>query len=147
MADTLSPTVDDVQAETLDPNWDVEVFYDGECPLCRREIAMLRRWDRRSRIRFTDLTDPAFDPATVGRTRDQLMAEIHGRLPNGQLIVGVEVFRRLYTAVGWGWMMPVTRWPGIRQILDVLYRLFARHRLRLTGRCDTNRCAVPREGL
>ena len=27
-----------------------EVFYDGECPLCVREIRMLRRLDRRGRI-------------------------------------------------------------------------------------------------
>ena len=32
---------------------DVEVFYDGDCPLCTREIRLLRRLDRRGRIRFT----------------------------------------------------------------------------------------------
>ncbi len=37
-----------------------EVFYDGDCPLCKREIGMLRRLDRRRWVRFTDIADPAF---------------------------------------------------------------------------------------
>ena len=36
-------------------DFDVEVFYDGACPLCLREIFMLRRREHRGRIRFTDI--------------------------------------------------------------------------------------------
>jgi predicted DCC family thiol-disulfide oxidoreductase YuxK len=35
------------------------VFHDGACPLCRREIALMRRLDRRGRIEFVDVADPA----------------------------------------------------------------------------------------
>lgn len=31
----------------------VEVFFDGECPLCMREIRVLRRLDGKGHIRFT----------------------------------------------------------------------------------------------
>ncbi|MCA9152358.1 MAG: DUF393 domain-containing protein, partial [Planctomycetales bacterium] len=37
----------------------VEVFYDGDCPLCKREIGFLQRRDRQGRIRFTDIANPA----------------------------------------------------------------------------------------
>lgn len=121
----------------VDRSWEVEVFYDGGCPHCRREIALLRRWDRRRRIRFTDLAEPSFVATDTGIEMDRLLAEIHGRLPDGSLIRGVEVFRRLYAAVGWGWLVAVTRWPGVRHALEFGYRIFARHRLRLTGRCGT----------
>ena len=30
----------------------VKVWYDGACPLCLREIALMRRLDRRGRISF-----------------------------------------------------------------------------------------------
>lgn len=116
-------------------SWDVEVYFDGDCPLCRREIAYLRRADRRRRIRFTDIAAPGFSAAAVGLAGYGLMAEIHGRLPDGAVIRGVEVFRRLYSAVGWGPLVRLSRLPGIRLGLDVAYRVFARHRLRLTGRC------------
>jgi predicted DCC family thiol-disulfide oxidoreductase YuxK len=122
---------------------DIEVFFDGGCPLCRREIDLLRRWDRRERIRFTDIDAEAFDPAAVGKTREELMAEIHGRLPDGSVISGVEVFRRLYSAVGLKWLVAPTRLPGISGLLNIAYRLFAKNRLRLTGRCSAGVCAVP----
>jgi predicted DCC family thiol-disulfide oxidoreductase YuxK len=122
---------------------EIEVFYDGGCPLCRREMALLRRWDRHGKIQFTDIDAPAFSAEAVGRAHQDLMARIQGRLPDGRWIEGVEVFRRLYTAVGFRWLAAMSRWPGISQILDVGYRLFAKNRLRLTGRCDTGTCKIP----
>ena len=74
--------------------FDVEVYYDGACPMCVREIAMLRRLDRAGRVRFVDIAAPGFDAGEVGVSHEALMARIHGRLPDGTLIDGVEVFRR-----------------------------------------------------
>lgn len=119
-----------------------EVFHDGACPLCAREIAMLRRLDRAGRILFTDIADPAFEPASVGRTHAELMAKIHGRLPSGELVEGVEVFRQLYAAVGFGPLVAASRLPGVRHALDAGYGLFAANRLRLTGRCADGSCKV-----
>jgi predicted DCC family thiol-disulfide oxidoreductase YuxK len=120
---------------------DVEVFYDGDCPLCMREIRMLMGRDREGRILFTDIAAPSFDPADVGLDRASLMDRIHGRLPSGELIEGVEVFRRLYAAVGFGTAVALSRAWGISQMLDAAYRVFARNRLRLTGRCADGVCA------
>lgn len=119
-----------------------EVFFDGDCPLCRREIAMLRRLDRRSAIRFTDIAQPGFDPASIGLTRDALMARIHGRTSDGTLVEGVEVFRHLYGAVGFGPLVALSRVPPIAWLLDAGYRWFAKNRLRLTGRCDDRTCSA-----
>jgi predicted DCC family thiol-disulfide oxidoreductase YuxK len=68
---------------------------------------------------------------------------IHGRLPDGTLVEGVEVFRRLYAAVGLGILVAATRLPGIAQLLDLGYRWFAKNRLRLTGRCADGACELP----
>ncbi len=123
-------------------DFDVEVFYDGGCPLCMREMGMLRRRDRRARIRFTDIAAADFDAGAVGLSWDELMARIHGRLPDGTLIEGVEVFRRLYSAVGLSALVAITRLPGLSQLFDLAYHLFAKHRLRLTGRCRDGACEV-----
>jgi predicted DCC family thiol-disulfide oxidoreductase YuxK len=66
------------------------------------------------------------------------MAEIHARLPDGTWITGVEVFRRLYGAVGFRYLIPLTRLPGIACSLDFGYRLFAKNRLKWTGRCSSD---------
>ena len=124
--------------------WQIEVLVDGDCPLCSREMAFLARRDRgRGRIRFTDIARPGFDPAAYGLDAERVMARIHGVLPDGTVIEGVEVFRRAYSAVGLGWLLAPTRWPGLRRLADLAYRVFARNRLRWTGRasaCETQRC-------
>jgi len=121
-----------------------EVFYDGDCPLCLREIRLLQRLDRRrERIRFTDITAPDFAAeAQTGLSLEQLMSQIYGRMPDGSLVVGMEVFRQLYGAVGLGFLLAPTGWPVVKPMFDGLYAIFARNRLRLTGRCSTETCAV-----
>lgn len=124
------------------PPFDLEVWFDGACPLCAREVAFLRRLDRAGRIRFTDIAAPGFDAAAAGIAWQDLMDRIHARLADGTVVEGVEVFRRLYAAVGYGWLVAPTRLPGVRQLLDLAYRTFARNRLRLTGRCATEGCEL-----
>ncbi len=113
-----------------------EVFYDGDCPICLKEVNMLRKLDRNERITFTDIAPPTFDAVGhTGLTYETLMGSIHGRMSNGDMVEGVEVFRQLYGRVGLGGAVWLTRLPGIRHCLDAGYSIFARHRLRLTGRC------------
>lgn len=121
---------------------EIEAFYDGDCPLCVREIAWLRRLDKQERIKFTDIASEDFDPRTVGVDLQTLNSRMHGRLPDGTIIDGVEVFRRMYAAIGWKLPVAITRLPVVRQALDVAYSIFARNRLRFTGRCSDGKCAV-----
>lgn len=125
----------------METEFEIEAFFDGDCPLCAREIAMLRRWDREGKILFTDISAPDFDPTSTGVSFDTLMARMHGRLPDGTLIEGVEVFRRLYAAVGFRRCVAFSRWPIVRNVLDLLYWVFAKNRLRFTGRCNAQSCS------
>jgi len=128
----------------LAPGKTVEVFYDGDCPLCMREIRMLMRKDRAARIEFTNIAAADFDASVHATTYADLMTRIRGRLADGSWIEGVEVFRQLYAAIGWRRLVAITRVPGISHLLWLGYTLFAKHRLRLTGRCAPGgRCAVP----
>lgn len=124
-------------------DWEVEAFFDGACPLCTREVRLLRRLDRAGRLRFTDIAAPDFDARAHGLEPDRVMKRIHARLPSGEVVVGVEVFRRLYRAVGYERLVALSRLPLVRQGLDLAYELFARNRLRLTGRCEGGACEHP----
>jgi len=70
------------------------------------------------------------------------MDKIHGRLPDGTIIEGVEVFRRLYSAVGFSWLVWITRLPVVSNILNWGYQVFAKNRLKWTGRCKDGLCKV-----
>lgn len=118
----------------------IELFYDGGCPLCSREVRFLQRRDRRGAIRFTDIDAAGFEAVPGGPGLDGLMARIHARLPDGTWVEGVEVFRRLYTAIGFGPLVALSRLPGIARLLDWSYAVFARNRRRLTGRCTADTC-------
>jgi hypothetical protein len=45
--------------------------------------------------------------------------------------------------VGFRRLVSLSRLPGVRHLLELGYRLFARYRLRLTGRCAGGTCSVP----
>lgn len=127
------------------PQPDFTILYDGECPFCVREVSWLRKRDRDGRLGTIDISSENFDPRKLGTTREAVMARIHGLDADGNLIEGMEVFRKAYRAAGVGWIMAPTGWPVLRPILDVLYSLFAKVRVplgRLFGRtCDDGVCA------
>jgi predicted DCC family thiol-disulfide oxidoreductase YuxK len=122
---------------------DIEVFFDGACPLCKREVQMLRGLDRARQILFTDIAAASFKSEDVGVEWESLMGRIHGRLPDGTLIQGVDVFRHLYAVLGFRKLVQLSRLPGISQFADLAYHLFAANRMRLTGRCANNTCTLP----
>ncbi len=125
--------------------WQFKILIDGECPLCSKEADLLRYLDgKRELLVIEDITAEHFNPAAYGTTMDELMSQIHGVLPNGQLVRGMEAFRQAYAAVGYGWLLAPTRWPIVSPIAERAYRWFARNRLRITRRenaCATDRCS------
>lgn len=122
--------------------WQIELFFDGDCPLCVREAAMMARLDRRGRLRLTDLTQLSPQARDGIPSREVLMREIHARTRDGQWVTGVEAFRRVYAQLGFAWLVRLSRLALFDVVLRTGYAVFARNRLRLTGRCDAGVCAV-----
>jgi predicted DCC family thiol-disulfide oxidoreductase YuxK len=112
----------------LAANYPLSLYFDGACPLCRLEIDNLQARDAQQLLRFVDIAGAGFDPAPLGVSLSALNGLIHATRPDGSLLVGVEVFRLAYAAVGLGrWTAP-TGWPGLKPVVDAAYRLFARNR-------------------
>jgi predicted DCC family thiol-disulfide oxidoreductase YuxK len=117
-------------------SWKIELLYDGQCPLCLREVNFLTRKDAgRGIVAFVDIADLDYDPSAHGGVEfAEAMGRIHAVLPDGTVVRDVEVFRRVYEALGMGWVYAATKWPIVRSIADKLYDLWASWRLALTGR-------------
>lgn len=109
-------------------NYPLTLYYDGLCPVCNLEMDNLKARNHQNLLRFVDISVPFFDPAPLGVSLQALDALIHAKRPDGSLVVGVEVFRMAYSAVGLGrWFAP-TALPGLKPLADAAYAVFARNR-------------------
>ena len=113
----------------------IDLLYDGDCPICMMEVNFLEKRDIKGLIKFTNLRDPGYNPGDHGNvTFESGMRKLRAVLPDGTVKVGVEVFRETYKAIGLGWMFALTNLPLIGNIADQIYDIWAENRLRLTGK-------------
>ena len=100
----------------------ITIFYDGACPLCVREISLLRRLDeKRNRIRFQDVSPPdaaEFCPIP----QEKLLARFHVETEKGRIVDGAEAFTEAYGAIPWlAWVRPIGRFAPTRWVLNRMY--------------------------
>ncbi|HET9511611.1 MAG TPA: DUF393 domain-containing protein [Sphingomonas sp.] len=106
----------------------VTVWHDGGCPLCRREIALMRRLDRRGAIAFVDVSGPAACPID----RAAMLARFHARDGDGPIVSGAAAFAAMWRAIPV--LRPLgeaARNPLLLALLEAAYRGFLRVRPRL----------------
>ena len=72
------------------------VWHDGACPLCRREIALMRRLDRRGAIDFIDAADNGTHDCPIDRR--VLLARLHAQ-EDGRLLSGAAAFAAMWRAI------------------------------------------------
>ena len=108
------------------------LYYDAACPVCALEMDHLRERDAERRLRFVDISAPGFDAAALGVRFADLDAAIHAQRPDGSWLSGVQVLRLAYEAVGLGWAWKPVGWAPLRPLAESGYRLFARHRHRIS---------------
>ncbi|MBM0741574.1 DUF393 domain-containing protein [Phormidium sp. CLA17] len=117
-------------------SWKIKLLYDGECPLCMREVNFLQKRDAgRELVAFVDIAaDDYTAEANGGVDFETAMGRIHAVLPDGTVVQKVEVFRRVYEVLGMGRIYAITKLPIIGWLADALYDFWADRRLFLTGR-------------
>jgi predicted DCC family thiol-disulfide oxidoreductase YuxK len=118
-------------------SYPLTVFFDGACPICDREIALMRRLDKRRLLVFCDFSRPDYDPTSINISPADLGRIIHARWGDGTVITGVDVFRAMWEAVGLGFLARLSRLSLVEPLVVSAYAWFARNRLRLTGRSHT----------
>lgn len=106
----------------------ITVWHDGACPLCRREIALMRRLDRRGAIEFVDASE---DGGSCPIDRAALLARFHVR-EDGKLLSGAAAFGAMWRAIPL--LRPLglaARNPVVLRVLERAYVAFLRVRPRL----------------
>lgn len=109
----------------------IEVWYDGACPLCQREIAVMRRLDWRGRIRFSDLTSAS---TACPLDRRLLLERFHAR-EHGVMLSGAPAFAAMWRAIPLLWPLgQLARLPLVARVLEWAYVRFLRVRPLLQAR-------------
>jgi len=100
----------------------LSVWYDGDCPVCRHEVALYRRIDRDDLITWIDIVALADNELPVGKTREDLLGKFHARAADGPWKIGVDAFAAIWQRLPvLKWFAFVFRLPIIRQIAQVAY--------------------------
>jgi predicted DCC family thiol-disulfide oxidoreductase YuxK len=94
----------------------VTVWFDGACPLCVREIALMRWLDRRRAITFIDVSDGV---AACPIDRATLIARFHAE-EDGRLLSGAAAFAAMWRAI------PLLRPLGLAAQSHTVLRLLER---------------------
>jgi predicted DCC family thiol-disulfide oxidoreductase YuxK len=99
----------------------ITVWYDGACPLCMREIALMRRLDVRRAIEFLDIA-PA--DAVCPLDRQLMLARFHAS-EDGVILSGAAAFAAMWRVIPL--LKPlgfIARNGLVLQLLEWLYNRF-----------------------
>ena len=108
----------------------ITTFYDGGCPLCRREVQHYRRIDRARAVQWIDIVAQEDQLEDFGITRDTAMKRFHVLDQQGQMLTGADAFVTLWSVLPYyRWLARLTRSLGLIPFLERMYLPFARWRL------------------
>ena len=125
----------------------LEIFYDGNCIVCSREIDHYRRNNPEGRLMFIDIRAASFDAQYYGKSNTDFLARMHIRDARGNFMSGVEAFLAIWRAYPSGskyrLLAQLVSLPPITPLIRIGYALFARYRHLLPKRkndCASNAC-------
>ena len=108
----------------------VTVWHDGTCPLCQREIALMRRLDTNGAITFIDAAAPDA-PQTCPLDPALMLQRFHTEV-DGEMLTGAAAFAAMWRVLPL--LRPLgfaARNPLVLRGLEALYVRFLRVRPRI----------------
>ena len=117
----------------------LRVLYDGKCGICRKEIEYYQRIAEPGLFTWHDVTsDQAILAEYDLRLSDTLM-ELHTIDSDNQVHKGVASFIRIWERLAyWRILAKIATLPGINNILQRLYIIFARRRFQRLDHCQVS---------
>ena len=111
----------------------LRVFYDGGCPLCRREIAFLKRRDDADRLDLVDISI-ADGEVAPGLSCRRALARMHVATADGRVVSGARAFLEMWGAIDrYRPVVRVLKTPPLPWLMEGLYRVFLVVRPALQG--------------
>ncbi|HEY2786034.1 MAG TPA: DUF393 domain-containing protein [Fimbriiglobus sp.] len=121
------------------------VLFDGQCPLCRRSVDILKRLDWLGRLAFQDCRDEArWPPSAHPLVMTRLLEEMHVVTPDRKrAFAGYAAFRWMAWRLPVAWLVaPFLYIPGIPWLGNKIYLWVAKRRMNLVP-CHDGICQLP----
>ncbi|MDX1802401.1 MAG: DUF393 domain-containing protein [Marinobacter sp.] len=103
------------------------LYFDGQCPLCAREIRTLQRLQRGG-LTFSDVHRQPEAASDELPGREQLLRRLHLRRADGRWEIGLRATVRAWSHTRVGWLFRPLLWPGLYTVADWVYRRWADRR-------------------
>lgn len=120
----------------------IQVYYDGQCHLCSREVEAMRRLAKPGTLDFVDITAADFNAAAEGIDPVRVHRTMHVRGDDGEMRTGLEALRTMWRPVPYfRYLAWVSGLPGLHFLSMLGYALFAWIRPKLPRRkCVSGTC-------
>lgn len=103
----------------------IQVFYDGDCPICRIEVDLYRKFGDGNSIVWTDIVALTDQELPKGKDRQSLLNRFQVLDNGGAWHIGVDAFARIWKQLpGFKYFAFLFSVPGLRQIAELCYRGF-----------------------
>ncbi len=113
----------------VSPTPSLTVYYDGACPVCRREIAGYRRQAGAEHCAWVDASQARADELGPDLSPTRALQRMHVRRADGRLVEGAAAFALLWQAFpATRWLGRVAGWAPVTLMLEGAYRAFLRIR-------------------
>ena len=114
---------------SLKANNQVTVYFDGSCPLCRREIGFYKNSAGADQIRWEDISRVLDGQVAGDLSCQEAMARFHVRATDGSLKSGAAAFVELWLSLkNWYWLGWIFAHPPGIWFLEKCYVGFLRIR-------------------
>ena len=108
---------------------EIEVLYDGDCPLCRRAVAWIRHRVAPGSLDFVPCLSEERTRRFPHILQQDCMKEMFLVLPDGCAHAGERALPHLLRMMrGWRWFAYVFRLPLAASLAPCAYKWIARHR-------------------
>lgn len=108
---------------------DLTVFYDGACPLCRREISIYKGINGAENIDWVNVANCNDTQIPQNVTREELLRRFHIQATDQSVKSGAEAFVEIWRHLPAFWVFAkLARIPGAMSVLEFGYTCFLKFR-------------------
>lgn len=111
-----------------------QLFYDGQCPLCTKEMVLLRKY-KHAGLTLVDIHSLL---QITAAEREQLLRRLHLLLPSGRWRLGVDATVDAWAFTPLGILFAPLRWSFCSGLVDRIYQRWADKRYCKAYACTLN---------